>query len=158
MSFTWNNFAYQITLDMDNDSWIEEIVANMMFEDCLMEDANEEIKLDHMKVDGSGPRSVKRSDYSRCKKEIKPNFDPKLNLKWMRWINDIEVQNPETRHGKRFRRLFRVPFPLFDAITVSCKSTGDKLFNYAEKDCCGNYCIPIQVKILFCLRVMSGGM
>jgi hypothetical protein len=73
MSFTWNNFAYQITLDMDNDSWIEEIVANMMFEDCLMEDANEQIKLDHMKVDGSGPRSVKRSDYSRGKKEIKPN-------------------------------------------------------------------------------------
>ena len=89
MSFTWNNFAYQITLDMDNDSWIEEIVANMMFEDCLMEDANEQIKLDHMKVDGSGPRSVKRSDYSRGKKEIKSNFDPKLNLKWMRWINDI---------------------------------------------------------------------
>jgi hypothetical protein len=64
----------------------------------------------------------------------------------MRWIIDENVKDPSTRQGKRFRRLFRIPFPIFESILASCRNEDDPLFKYAEKDCCGNYSIPLEVR------------
>ena len=153
MASIWQVLMEEFISEFDNDVIIEQLVADILVNDVEeIDDASYP-----MKEDGSGPRKVRRYDYSRGTKEEKSNEDPATALKWMRWVGDPAVADPSTRQGKRFRRLFRVPFPIFEYILSSCKESGDELFCYAVKDCCGVYSIPLEVKILFAFRVMAGG-
>ena len=42
-------------------------------------------------------------------------------------------------------------------MVISCKDTGLPEFNYAPKDACGQFSVPLEVKLLFVLRVLAGG-
>ena len=140
--------------DIMIDAWVRRILL------ADNDDNNEDDLENPMTADGSRIRKVKRTDYSRGKKEMKPSegkVDPRTFLKWMLWIQDLEIRDPTSRNGKRFRNLFRLPFSIFEAIVDSCKNTGDSLFVYGLKDCTGEYSIPIEVKIMFTLRVLAGG-
>ena len=139
------------------DELIDDWVRQIILADNNLVDLEEGYPLT---ADGSRPRKVKRVDYSRGKKEVKPSegkVDPRTFLRWCLWIADPEIRDPTSRAGKRFRKLFRLPFVIFEAVVASCKSTGDSLFVYGLKNCCGEYSIPLEIKILFSLRVLAGG-
>ena len=141
------------------DNWVREILLADDNESDNEADNEADIEVENpMLDDGSRPRKVNRIDYSRGPKERRQSLeDPRLFVKWMGWIQDPQIRDPASSRGKRFRRLFRTPFVIFEAIVGSCKSSEDSLFVYGEKDACGAYSIPLEVKILFCLRVLGGG-
>jgi hypothetical protein len=59
------------------DDHIEDLVAEALFqEDLFQEESEDEFPI---KADGSGPRVVKRQDYSRGKKEAKLDVDPRFS-------------------------------------------------------------------------------
>jgi hypothetical protein len=71
---------------------------------------------------------------------------------WMRMINNPQINDSTTREGKRFRRRFRLPFPVFEYIVELCKERNIfEIKNYER------ITIPIEIKVLICLRIFSRG-
>lgn len=69
---------------------------------------------------------------------------------WGLLIRNPLVRFPDNRHGKLFRRRFRVPFQLFEIIVEICKEKnifGAKNLSRIK--------IPIEIKLLCCLRVLG---
>jgi hypothetical protein len=106
--------------------------------------------------DGS-VRKVKRTDYSRTPKRVKTK-DPWNSIYWLQLISDPNTNNPSHRNGKDFRRMFRTPFPVFKDIVDKCRQTNEPFFNYENKIICGEVAIPLELKILFVLRVLGSGL
>ena len=70
------------------------------------------------------------------------------NTAWGQMISHPDVGNPKSRLGKRFRRRFRVPFPLFTYIVEICKEENIFDLKYESR-------IPYEAKILACLRILG---
>ena len=146
--------------DDENDDLIDDLMFNLLVKEVGVAEEKDAIEGEEypMTTDGSRERKVRRNNYDRGPKEKKSNDDPATTIQWMRWIADPAIAFPHTAQGKRFRHLFRIPFPIFTAIVKTCKESGNKLFNYAVTDAAGQYSIPVEVKILFSIRVLAGGM
>ena len=69
---------------------------------------------------------------------------------WGQMICHPNVQNPLKREGKLFRRRFRLPFPVFQFLVELCTRHNVFLCKYKCR-------IPIQAKILGCLRILARG-
>ena len=67
---------------------------------------------------------------------------------WGQLISHPDVQNIRTRIGKRFRRRFRLPFPLFEHLVNICKAKNIFNMTYESR-------IPIEAKVLACLRILG---
>ena len=106
--------------------------------------------------DGS-ERKVRRIDYSRGKKRIKSS-NPWDEFYWLTLISDPNVRDPSHSNGIEFRRMFRTPFPVFEDIVSKCRETNEKEFNYEENSICNVEPIPLELKILFVLRVLATGL
>ena len=66
--------------------------------------------------------------------------------------------DPTIANGKGFRRKFRTPLPVFMDIVRLCKETNDDKFNYPEYHPIDNSKnIPLELKVLFVLRILAGG-
>ena len=102
-------------------------------------------------------RKVKRLDYSRGPKRIK-TADPWTDIYWLELISDPTTNDPSHRNGKEFRRMFRTPFPVFKKIVGECRATNDPAFNYESNIKCNETPIPLELKILFVLRVLASGL
>lgn len=107
--------------------------------------------------EGGSIRKVRRDDYSRGPKRPKSELDPWIVVPWLLEIRDPQTMDPAHRKGKEFRRRFRVPLPVFLNIVLKCKMTGEKEFNYPPKMCTHQFTIPLELKILYVLRVLGGG-
>ena len=95
------------------------------------------IMQDGLWEDGEPPPKPKRT---RVRYEMADCYD----TEWGRLIRSKEVRDASTRQGKKFRRRFRVPFPLYwDHIVVICKEK--KIFNKIR-----NSRIPVEFKVLIC--------
>ena len=163
MSTLWIDFIENVMNDSVCDDEFDEAVIALLYASSAERDMGEEGEGVRggsfpLTSDGLGVRKVRREDYARGPKTKKCKEDPTTNLKWMIWISDERIRDPATKEAKRFRKLFRIPFPIFEAIVASCRSSGYAIFNYAKTDCCGEFSVPLEVKILFCLRVLAGGM
>ena len=86
------------------------------------------------------------------------NDNPWQTIYFLRLIRDPNVQDPLLRSGKEFRRLFRVPFPVFESLIQRCRATGDACFNYPDKNRNGQPNIPLELKVLTVLRILAGGL
>ena len=107
--------------------------------------------------EGDGGRRS-RIDYSRSKKRKKIE-NPWENIYYLKLIKTEAVKDPRTREGKEFRADFRVPFPIFnDVIVPKCRATKEKCFNYEKNAIAGVIAIPLELKILFVLRVLGSGL
>jgi hypothetical protein len=71
---------------------------------------------------------------------------------WGRDLRNDKIQDPRSAVGKRFRRRFRVPFPLFLSLWTFCdeknvfKNRNSRLIK-----------IPSEIKLLICLRILARG-
>ena len=63
-------------------------------------------------------------------------------------LSNPRVKNPKSAEGKKFRRRFRVPYPLFVYLTSVCKE-----FNVF--DTVYTSTIPFEAKVLGCLRILG---
>ena len=90
----------------------------------------------------------------RCKRTRENTIKEKPSLwesKWGLLINDPRTSNPKSFQGKRFKRRFRVPFPIFKNILVPmCRDV-----NLFDQSYDGH--IPIEFKILVSLRILARG-
>jgi hypothetical protein len=74
---------------------------------------------------------------------------------WGRMLLTDAVRDAGARKGgKRFRRRFRVPFPIFEQLVTMVRSQNW----FAENaDCIGRSAAPLELKILGVLRVLGRG-
>ena len=70
--------------------------------------------------------------------------------KWGLLIRNPLVTFPDNRHGKLFRRRFRLPFQLFEILVKICAEK-----NISEVKDISRVKIPIEIKLLCCLRVLG---
>jgi hypothetical protein len=61
---------------------------------------------------------------------------------------DPDTADVTTRAGKKFRRRFRVPFPIFTELVQMCNR--EAIFSIKRKSR-----IPVECKIMACLRVLG---
>jgi hypothetical protein len=74
---------------------------------------------------------------------------------WGRELRTRRWENPaDKKGGKRFRRRFRVPYPVFQEIVNICRR--ESWFTEGN-DACGHPCAPLELKILGVLRVLGRG-
>lgn len=69
---------------------------------------------------------------------------------WGLLIRSPLVRFPDNRHGKLFRRRFRLPFQLFEILVDLCKE-----MNVFEVKVVSRVKIPVEIKLLCCLRVLG---
>ena len=133
--------------------------ANFLLSDSDSEDEEDEDWEDEEEIilnaDGS-VRQVKRWDYSRGPKEEKKS-NPWEVCKYLILYRHERVNEPTSRQGKKFRRKFRLPYPVFVELVEVCKETGEPCFCYAVVTITGEYSIPLELKIMSALRVLAVG-
>ena len=132
-------------LDSSSDDGNEEEFYDAVFQiiarDALqkVEDINTTLRNNNGSI-----RRVNRIDYRRRRKQAK-STDPWRDINWLRMISDPLTQNPSEIKGKEFRRMFRTPYPVFDAIVTKCRSmTDEPEFNYESKAVCDTVPIPLE--------------
>ena len=69
---------------------------------------------------------------------------------WGQLIENPESANPKSALGKKFRRRFRMPFPLFLHLVDLCEEHNIFFMRYRSR-------IPIEAKVLACLRILGRG-
>ena len=107
--------------------------GDLQIEDDIIEEIIEELM--HSSF---GARRRKRT-----KKDV--NF---WETPWGQMISDNNVADPNSTTGKKFRRRFRVPLPLFELLVKVFKEK--KVFCVKKKSR-----IPDEAKILACLRILG---
>jgi hypothetical protein len=75
------------------------------------------------------------------------------DTKWGRDICDPRIVDAKSKQGKKFRRNFRVPFPVFDKVLVpECNR-----LNVFEVHSLSRVRVPTEIKVLICLRILGRG-
>ena len=93
-------------------------------------------------------RGRKKQRKSRsCFREEKVDYSA---TKWGRFIADPLVQEPDSNKGKLFRRRFRVPFFIFQFLCNICHRAN--IFEVKDES---RILIPLEIKVLICLRVLG---
>jgi hypothetical protein len=90
------------------------------------------------------------------KKRKRDGRTKKLDFSTTAWglmLADESINDSSSRNGKLFRRRFRIPYPLFNEILVPlCK---EKNIFEIKQEC--RVRIPLEFKILLCLRILGRG-
>ena len=144
-------------LDSSSDDEKEEDFYDAVYR-MIARDALQVVENVHVVRNKDGSvRKVNRIDYSRSRKQVKSS-NPWVDVYWLRLISDPTTQNPSTNNGKEFRRMFRTPYPVFEEIVRKCRSMTDvPEFNYESNAVRGTVTIPLELKILYVLRVLATG-
>lgn len=141
--------------DSDDDRGDTSLVQRLVREEL------ESIKLD------TGARAFDKHDFRRApdeeiekKPKKKRRCMPRRDYwqsPWGLMLKDrVRLRDPSTNVAKSFRRRFRIPFPVFEAIVAACKA-GD-WFPLGSVDACKRPAAPIDLKILGVHRYMGRGM
>ena len=118
----------------------DEVEINRLI-DLYILDYEETLLLDHI-VNAIEPKSFKRKRqlYDRTK-----SFD---DTYWGQMLSDPNINSPKSRVGKKFRRRFRLPFPLFNQLIDICEDLNVFNTKYVTK-------IPTTARVLVCLRMLG---
>ena len=134
-----------------NDPIIQPIFANIL-ETFVVPDllSNNSITEDSSNIKIIKSRAKRKFGHvSLC---YLPEGETKINYQttnWGRLISDPLVNDPTHLKGKIFRRRFRVPCCLFKFIVSCCKKN---VFEVKDEE---RSVIPIEIKVLICLRVLG---
>ena len=88
------------------------------------------------------PETFKRT------RKIKDYSSQFWQSEWGKLLQHPNINDPRTTEGKRFRRRFRLPYPLFQYLVEIC-------IRYNIFDLTNASPIPIELKILACLRILG---
>jgi hypothetical protein len=102
----------------------------------------------------------------RGRKRLKRNMEPKSSAPWQRMLDRAEESNgvsvPDSIDGRYFRRRFRIPYKMFQAL-IQVMLADDWFPGDFEADGSGKCCklgrkgASLQVKVLSVLRVLGRG-
>ena len=121
--------SYSDSSDDNEESDIEErLCAEFLYEQLMGEQKK--------------PNCLKRQ------RTIKDYVGEFWESQWGQLISNPNVGNPRTTEGRRFRRRFRLPFPLFQHLVELCAR--ENIFQLLHRSP-----IPIEMKILSCLRILG---
>ena len=123
----------------------------MAFSKPLEEDEYEELMAEEAAMKIIAEQLIGRIDTPSCfkrKRTIKDYENAFWESTWGKLILNPNVENPKSIEGKRFRRRFRLPFPMFQYLVELCMR--HNIFDLKNKSP-----IPIQLKILACLRILA---
>ena len=120
------------------DSSDEDEEAVMEFEERLCA----EYLFEQLMGEQKKPNCLKRQ------RTIKDYVGEFWESQWGQLISNPNVENPRKTEGRRFRRRFRLPFPVFQHLVELC--TRENIFKLVNKSP-----IPIELKILSCLRILG---
>lgn len=100
---------------------------------------------DDESVDGrSGPRNkLQRPDYE--------------NSTWGIMLNDPDLEDPASVKFRLFTRRFRMPYPVFKYLCELTKKWNTTVNKQKQFDCTNRRAIPLELKVLGCLRMLSRG-
>jgi len=96
-------------------------------------------------------RELIAKEKKKKKRKRKGKKDWENSNMW-RELQDPDINNPTSMAGKFFRRLHRVPYPVFVDLVDKCKK--HNLFGTNENH--GN-CIPVEIKLMAVLRFLARG-
>jgi hypothetical protein len=74
---------------------------------------------------------------------------------WGTMLREGEYREPFTKAAKDFRRRFRVPADIFHKMVEMCDAKN--VFECAARDAAARIGVPIEMKLLACLRVLGRG-
>jgi hypothetical protein len=72
---------------------------------------------------------------------------------WWKTLSDPRAKNPKSREDKQFRRRFAVPYSIF----LEYVGWARGWLPQADYDCAGRPSVPIELKVLGALRIVSKG-
>lgn len=75
---------------------------------------------------------------------------------WWQMLQHSNLKIPDSIESKLFTRRFRVPFPVFEDLVAATKGWLEGL-GQKEQDCTGLPRIPVELKVLGCLRILGSG-
>jgi hypothetical protein len=74
---------------------------------------------------------------------------------WGRMLKDPNLEDPNSRVAKLFRRRFRIPYPVFQFIVSQCKAKNLFSADFQEEDITGRRTPPFELKLLGVLRIIG---
>ena len=83
---------------------------------------------------------------TKRKRKLKTNWEI---TNWWQDLQNPAIRDPTTEEGKEFRRLHRVPYPVFIDLIEKCKRYN--LFGANEYH---RNCIPVEIKLMAVLRIL----
>ncbi|KAG5188752.1 hypothetical protein JKP88DRAFT_303622 [Tribonema minus] len=97
-------------------------------------------------LDDSTPRR------KRCRRVYeRPDY---RRTAWMTMLdNEAQLLDPTSREAKKFRRRFRLPYPMFKELVALVREKG--WLPCADADVAGRPCIPLELKV-HCTLVAHG--
>lgn len=142
----------------DDDDWFDDLIINRIMEN------NDAVGGGPAEYDGpihnkdGTLRKRTRLDYSRSAKRNQgaDARNPWEVCDWLKLVTEATTSDPQSTNGKLFRRMFRVPLPIFSEIVIMCRSTNE--FEYAAICIGGQHSAPLELKVLMVLRVLATGM
>jgi len=93
-------------------------------------------------------RLTQPAEVAKRRRVIKDTAKDFWESNWGKLLRHHDIHNPRSVEGKRFRRRFRLPFPLFEYFVDIC-------IRYNIFDMTNKSPIPIQLKIMACLRILA---
>eukprot|EP00904_Undaria_pinnatifida_P003324 jgi/Undpi1/12993/HiC_scaffold_7.g02657.m1 len=116
--------------------------------DLILQDYEDELEPDT--EDDEMSRAVKR-------RRVHPRKDY-TKSGWWQELEELQgtgLTDHTTREARRFRQNFRVPYPFFVHLVELVKDRD--WFPTGEKDATGRAAIPVELKVLACLQILSRG-
>ena len=98
---------------------------------------------------------IKNKKYKKIniiKKRVRGKPKNYFKDEWWDAIHHVNVSDPTTREGKKFRLRFRVPFPLFEQLVSMAEELG---FKRKPKLASGIDGVPLEIKVLVVLRILG---
>ena len=130
----WNNYNNNFHVDVEDNFDEYEILLE---EELVMNYIDTVLYGEH---ETGSCHKRKRTVYERC-----TDF---WSTYWGSLISHPNVSNLKTREGKKFRRRFRLPFPVFEQLVDACETY--EVFNSIRRSH-----IPTAAKVLSCLRILG---
>jgi hypothetical protein len=119
----------------DEDEAIMELIEEFIIQECYEEETLED--------ETSSKPAVFKTRTLISTRVL--SFD---ETSWGQMLKHPDVSNPKKAIGKRFRRRFRLPYPLFQILVNECNQNNV----FEQKYHCR---IPIEAKVLACLRILG---
>ena len=73
---------------------------------------------------------------------------------WGRMLKDPNLEDPNSRVAKLFRRRFRIPYSVFEFIVSQCKAKNLFSADFQDEDITGRRTPPFELKLLGVLRII----
>lgn len=95
----------------------------------------------------------KRETIPRCMQPV-PDYSQSV---WAKMLKDPSIKEPTSKTAKKFRRRFRVPFPLFELLVAELRDDVTGAWDQVDATRLASRRVPLELKVLSALRALGRG-